>query len=132
MTRRLQAAIVLLLMFVAGAYAGYRLAGSREDSLEKRMSRQPIPTENVALYEPLGLSPQQRDRIEAILTTARPGTGRMMDSIQERLRIRLDSIEASVRAVLEPGQLRMLDSLLDVGGLLPPGVKMRTREPPGR
>jgi hypothetical protein len=48
-----------------------------------------------------------------------------MDSIQSRLRARLDSIEAAVRAVLDPAQRRMLDSLRDSGALLPNGVRMR-------
>lgn len=119
--RRLAAALLLVAMFAAGTWVGYRY-GTRP--AESRL-KTPIPIANVAPYEPLGLSPDQRQRIEAIFEATRPATGSMMDSIQERLRSHLDSIEASVRAVLDPRQRRMLDSLRDAGALLPGNVRMR-------
>jgi hypothetical protein len=128
MSGRLQAGIVLALVFAAGIVVGWGLT-TRSDRATMRPT---FPRENVSVYEPLGLRPGQRDRLDSILRRASPGTDRMMDSVQLRLRAHFDSIEQAIRAVLDADQLRRLDSLRAVGGLAEPGVRMRRPGPPGQ
>lgn len=127
MKRGLQAAGVLTLVFVAGGIVGFGLTLRRDRG---GPPRPPLPTESVSVYEPLGLTPDQRARLDSILSSARPVTTRMMDSVQLRLRSHFDSIEQSIRTVLDADQLRRLDSLRATGGLPLPGVRMRRPSPP--
>jgi len=128
MNRGVQAGIVLALMFAVGGAAGWALAVRSGRALQPP----PLPKENVSLYEPLGLRPEQRDTLEAILSRASPATDRMMDSVQLRLRAHFDSIEQAIRAVLDADQRRRLDSLRAAGGMMPPGVQLRRPRPPGQ
>jgi hypothetical protein len=128
MSRSLQAGALLALVFGAGAVAGYGLTLRAHRTLPPGP---PLPTESVSVYEPLGLTPDQHARLDSILTAAGPRTNRMMDSVQERLRSHFDSIEQSIRAVLDDDQLRRLDSLRTVGGLAAPGMKLRRPSSPG-
>lgn len=128
MKRRFTAALMLGLMFAAGAMAGF-WAGRRP--LPQAL-RSMTPGSTV-LAEALGLTETQRLAVDSILVTGQPAIDSISRTVQERLRAAIDSMEGEIRGLLDDEQLRRLDSLRSEGGLpLAPGTRLRQTAPPQR
>lgn len=128
MNRTLVAALVLALMFGAGALAGFWWG--RRPLPQRPRSMTPGST---VLAEALGLSESQRLAVDSILVAGQPAIDSISRAVQQRLRTSIDSMEEEIRRLLDPAQLRRLDSLRAEGGLpLAPGTRLRQPGPPGR
>lgn len=115
--RRAWAAGLLAATFVAGAVAGYSVAGPwgrssadspRDDSREVRFRmRDRLPP----AFEQLALTPEQRTAVLEILARARPKTDAALQEVIPRLRALTDSVDAEIRAVLRPEQRERLSTI---------------------
>lgn len=126
MNNRLGAGLVLVTVFAAGVATGFSLG--RRDM--KRQADAPPPQIGAEIYAPLGLSDDQKTRIDAILSEALPRTDTIMTSAFGRLRVQLDRVDADVRTVLDPRQNAMLDSIRAATGDFAPGLRLRRPGPP--
>lgn len=126
MKRKLVASLVLAVMFAAGWFAGSGWA------------RRPLPMQlrsmtpgGTVLADALGLSEPQRIAVDSILLAGQPAIDSISRTVQQRLRLAIDSLEGEIRRVLDPDQLRRLDSLRTEGGLpLATGARLRQPAPP--
>lgn len=125
MRRQLIAALMLALMFAAGAFTGYRWA------LRPRpMQPRSMTPGSTVLAEALDLSEQQRQAVDAILVAGEPRMDSITRAVQAQLSTAVDSMEAEIRLLLTAEQALKLDSLRARGGLpLAPGTRLR-RPPP--
>jgi uncharacterized membrane protein len=126
MRRQLIAALLLAGMFVAGAFAGYWFANRPRPPQLRSMT----PGSTV-LADALGLSEPQRRAVDSILVAGQPRIDSISQTVQAQLRTAIDSMEGEIRRLLDPEQLRRLDSLRAVGGL-PLATGVRLRQPPPR
>jgi uncharacterized membrane protein len=125
MRRQLVAALILALMFAAGAFTGHWWA--RRPQPPRLRSMTPGST---VLAETLGLSPAQQAAVDSILVDGQPEIDSISRDVQEQLREAIAEIERQVRMLLDSTQARMLDSLSAEGGIpLAPGTRLR-RPPP--
>jgi Spy/CpxP family protein refolding chaperone len=104
---RLLALGVFAALFAAGAAAGIAWERTRahEPMFRVRVDRSQA---RVEAFDGLGLTDDQRRRIEQIFTRAQPRTDAVLRETLPRLRAVTDSINAEVQAVLTPEQRRKL------------------------
>lgn len=108
MTRsRVGALLLLVATFVLGGLLGGALTSLAERREHERHPRGPRPTYVERLTQDLGLSPEQRDRIQAVLDRHQP----TMDSLWTQIRQHFPQLEAErvavrqeVLAILTPEQ----------------------------
>ena len=118
---RMQAIVLLLLAFLAGALVG----GATERVLlhhAARVERTGDPGAKSGFYSWLGASDAQRTQIDAIFAKRRPH----LDSLDAMRRSAMDSARKEMDAVLTPAQRAKLDSSRargrgGRGGYGPPG-----------
>jgi Spy/CpxP family protein refolding chaperone len=110
---RAQGLVLLLVSFVVGILGGMALE-------RVRMTRRPPrpPAERTAMragmppmFERLDLTPEQHQRIEAILEQSRPLTDSVLRSSLPRLRAIRDSVRLRIREVLTPEQQERFDEM---------------------
>jgi len=107
---RLQAVLLLIVVFVMGALAGAavmrtvdRLAGS------DRPFPEPPPGLPPDLERELTLTPDQEERIAAIFEAARPRSEQILREAWPRLRAITDSVKSEVRQILTADQQKIYD-----------------------
>ena len=111
--RRARAAALLAAVFAAGALAGAAV----DRALAPRPTiRTRIGTSAGGALDSLGLTPEQRRRVDAALERGRPRIEAAMSDMLPRLRAVSDSIDAEVRAILTAEQRARLDALRARGG----------------
>jgi Spy/CpxP family protein refolding chaperone len=120
---RLQALVMLAVVFVIGALTGAAVERARRPHPPRPPQHQGLPRE---MCEELHLTPPQIDRIDGILASNRPRTDAVLDQFLPQLRALTDSIRAEVRTVLTPEQQQLFDHLEPP--LLPPAL---SRPPKG-
>lgn len=115
---RLAAVAILLATFVAGGLAGMAFERTRAGDPAPRPGRGGGPGPPAGVFAPgsplverLDLSPEQRERVEAILREDRQKARAAMQEMQPRLRARFDSTQAAVREVLTPAQREEFDRI---------------------
>jgi Spy/CpxP family protein refolding chaperone len=94
-------------LFAAGAAAGVAWERTRggEPSFRVRVNK---GRATVEAFDELGLTDEQRRRIEQIFTRAQPRTDAVLRETLPRLRAVTDSINDEIHAVLTPEQRRRL------------------------
>ena len=105
-------AVLLVLMFAAGAAAGLAFGRTRPRAPAGGMpTGVPIATVDVQIragipeeLRRLDLTPEQSRRIEAVLAAGRRRSDSVMRELGPRLRMVFDSVDAAVRAELTPEQ----------------------------
>lgn len=111
---RLQGIVLLLIAFVAGAVAGFaggritahRFALRTAFGVHATVNR---PRGLPPFFDRLGLSPDQRAKITAILERERPRTDSILRTSLPALRAIAESAHAEIRDVLTPAQREQLD-----------------------
>jgi Spy/CpxP family protein refolding chaperone len=98
----------LVLAFAAGATAG--VAADRVLAPEPTV-RTRVIRDLSGVMDGLGLTPDQRIRVEAILEASAPRSEEAMREAAGRLREVADSVDAQLRAILTPEQRTRLDRL---------------------
>lgn len=128
---RLQALLILLVVFVIGGLSGiaFERAGDRQPE------RRPPPPGGMRglppdLAERLDLQPQQETRIDGILERYRARTDAVLDQYLPRLREMTDSLRVEVRAELTPEQRVVFDQLEKERPRHPHGPDDRGGPPP--
>ena len=119
---RLLALGLLLLAFVAGALGGVAADRvlARGDPAAQRGVGPPGPggpggaggaifPRGLPLARQLDLTPEQRDRIEAIMREERSKADSVLRAVRPVLQARYDSANAAIRAVLTPEQRQRFD-----------------------
>jgi Spy/CpxP family protein refolding chaperone len=90
---------VVVLVFTAGVAVGLAVPRRPPEGVTFRVTDR-IPRE----LEQLDLSPEQRERIRAILVRGRPRVQAVMEDVEPRLRAAFDSTDREISAVLTPPQ----------------------------
>lgn len=112
---RIQAIVLLIVAFVAGGLAGAAVEHVRLAHRRPAFPMGPGPAFGAlrggvpGYYNRLGLSPDQRARISAILKRAQPRTDSLLNETLPQLRAITDSVRREIRAVLTPDQAARLD-----------------------
>lgn len=120
---RLRAAVLLVVIFAAGAAAGVaadRLnllpgtarAEAAAEAREARKHRGPHQTTIESFADDLGLTAAQREEIEGILERYRAGLKSMQREVRPRFRALVDSVRAEIETVLTPEQVEEYRALL--------------------
>lgn len=134
---RLQGIILLIVVFVAGGLAGAALMrhrvppppppGPELGGPPPGMGGPPGmgPGQIPPIFERLGLSDDQRTRIQAIFREARPKSDSILKAALPAVRALMDSVRDEVRAVLTDEQRRQFDEM----DLTRPGGPLRPGEP---
>ena len=102
------ALLILVAVFGAGLFAGTRL---------NRAPAPPPPVMPGAAQEvthQLGLTPDQQERVDAIVDRWNERTGRYMDTVQDELSDMIESATAEIQSVLTDQQRLVFDSLIAV------------------
>lgn len=126
---RAQGIVIVLVMFAVGVLAGIaiervRIARSAPPQSPPFGMGQPWPEGHLPMmFRELDLTPDQRERIAAILRESRPRTDEILRRMLPRLRAVTDSVRHQVREVLTVEQAARLDSLT---------AEMRPRQGPMR
>ncbi|HEX2081170.1 MAG TPA: hypothetical protein VHG08_25935 [Longimicrobium sp.] len=94
-------------LFAAGVAAGVAWERTRDDEPSFRI-RVDRGRATVEAFDELGLTDDQRRRIEQIFVRAQPRTDAVLREMLPRLRAATDSINAEIHAVLTPEQRRRL------------------------
>jgi Spy/CpxP family protein refolding chaperone len=113
---RAQGIALLFITFLVGVLAGF----AAERVRAARASPQDEPPPGTAfrpgrlppMFRHLDLTPEQRERILAILAARRPETQEILDEMLPRLRAVTEATHREIRAVLSPEQAAVYDSLL--------------------
>ena len=108
---RVRAIAVLTGVFIAGVLCGlaaYRIASPPR--IIRQVSVRVAPR-GAAAYEALGLSPDQRRRIDSITQAIQPRTDSLLGDALPRLKALVVSADRAIREQLTPDQRRRLDSL---------------------
>lgn len=110
---RLQALLLLLVVFVIGALAGvaFERAGFRRPAHRPGPPPEHLRGLPPRLREELDLSPEQARRVEQLLERNRDRTDAVLDQYLPQLRALTDSLRADVRAELTPAQREVFDRL---------------------
>ena len=98
-------------LFAAGAAAGIAWERTRGGDGPAFRVMVDGPRARVEAFEELGLTDDQRRRIEQVFVRAQPRTDAVLRETLPRLRAVTDSINAEVQAVLTPEQRRRLGRL---------------------
>ena len=117
-----QAAVVLLVIFLAGAFVGVALdrargrrgperAGGGPPPRGQGAPNGPRPGQRLPPYiEELDLSPTQHDQIRTILQAQRPKVDSALSSVLPQLQAISDQTFAAIRAALTPDQQKAFDA----------------------
>lgn len=110
---RLQALLILLVVFAIGALAGaaFERAGGRRPGPGQGPPPERMRGLPPDLRERLDLQPEQARRIEQLLDRNRARTDAVLDQYLPQLRALTDSLRAEVRAELTPAQREIFDRL---------------------
>ncbi len=107
---RLQAILLLAVVFIVGALGGVAFERALEGSRAPRRPMGPPPGGiPPGLAHDLGLTAEQEARIEAVFESYRPRTDAILDEFFPRLRAVTDSARAEIRALLTPAQQEIFD-----------------------
>jgi uncharacterized membrane protein len=94
-------AVLALVVFCAGAVAGFAYAGRRGPGVVMTLTTtDEIPQE----LERLGLSDEQRIRIRRILRDAQPRVFAILNEMEPRMRATLAATDAEISGLLDPRQ----------------------------
>jgi hypothetical protein len=115
---------LVALTFVAGAAAGVIADRMFGPKVVLRTSLGDMS----AVLDRLDLTAEQRRQADSIVARSTPRTEAIMLDVAERLRAVADSVDAELRAVLEPGQRAKLDSMRRDARVL---LKRKTPTPGG-
>ena len=107
---RLLAAGVVVGVFASGVVVGLTLAPRRGSSAAQVRVMRDAGTESD--LSRLGLSAEQRRRIDALVAAARPRSEAELRALAGRLQALADSLDRDIRAELTPAQRATLDSLV--------------------
>ena len=125
---RARGLLVIGAMFVSGGLLGAAIdhavrGGARPPSAGELAASAFVPTEDVVanmkmartgipvVYEALQLTPDQRQRIRALMDAMRPATDSLLQESWPRLRTLLDSLQRSVEQVLTAEQRARLAAM---------------------
>lgn len=97
----------------AGELAASAFVPTEDVVANMKMARTGIPV----VYEALGLTPDQRDRIRALMDAMRPATDSLLQESWPRLRTLLDSLQRGVEQVLTAEQRAQLAAMRRGGAL---------------
>jgi Spy/CpxP family protein refolding chaperone len=114
--RRSRAALLLGLMFAAGlavGLAGERYALHRTGSVERALDESEGRTTIERFSEQLGVTPEQRARIDPILVETRERMAELYDRHRPEWRVLIDSARSRIEAVLTPEQVEEYRALLE-------------------
>jgi Spy/CpxP family protein refolding chaperone len=105
-------------VFAAGVAAGVAWQRSRS---EQPMFKVMVQDGRVEAFDRLGLSAEQKRRIERVFLDAQPRTDAVLREALPRLRAVTDSVNADIHAILTPEQSKRLGRLqarrmIDVSG----------------
>jgi Spy/CpxP family protein refolding chaperone len=108
-TRRFgsRAALALVGVFLAGLFAGFAIGRWRSPTPAPEVA----PAGLSASLDQLELTPDQRDRIETILTTSQTRTDRVLEEVLPPIRAIVDSVDGEIRRVLDEEQRIRLDQI---------------------
>ena len=107
---RLQAILLLAVMFVIGALVGAALTRTLDrPARTTRNAPEPPPGLPPDLERELKLTPDQSRSIDRIFEAARPRTEKILDELMPRLREITDSVKLEVRKTLTPDQQTIFD-----------------------
>jgi hypothetical protein len=125
--RRLRAIMVsiIVLAFIAGISAGILGTKLLTPSVRIRSSMDDMS----AVFDRLGLTPEQRAQATEIASRSAPRSREIMLELGERLKSVADSVDAELRAILTPAQRLVLDSLRRDSRLL---LKRKVMTPGGQ
>lgn len=122
-TSRTRVALLLAITFVAGMAAGVAAdrqlrsdappQASKQAREDHRKDRRGGGTTIERFADELGLTQQQRDRIDPILEDAREGMSELFEPVRPAYRALVDSTRARIEAVLTPEQVTQYRSLLE-------------------
>jgi Spy/CpxP family protein refolding chaperone len=113
---RLRALALLLVVFVAGGFAGAGLARLHAP----RWPHPPPP--GAGPYSQLGLTADQEARAQQVFEKHRAELDAILHETMPRVRAVQDTIDAEMRSVLTPDQIRRLDELKANAPPPPPGM----------
>lgn len=105
---RLQALLILLVVFVIGGLAGVAVERSRHPQRGGPPPRTGFPPH---LREALDLTETQNRRLDEILAGYRPRTDELFDRVMPGVRALTDSMRAEIRTVLTPAQREVFDRM---------------------
>lgn len=105
---RLQALVLLLVVFVIGALTGAAIERARRPRPFGPPPHDGLPPQ---MREELQLTEAQSQRVDEILARSRPRTDAVLDRFMPQLRALTDSIRAEMRTVLTPEQQQIFDRL---------------------
>lgn len=112
---RLQGILLLALAFGAGIAAGMAVERVRAARAVPPAWRGPDARgpgmRQLAVFDELGLTEEQRTRIRAIIEASRPIVDSVLRSSMPAVQAVHDSVRAEIRAVLTPEQQRRFDEL---------------------
>ena len=115
---RIQALVLLAVVFVIGAFAGAVYEETRRPRMPEAPPRGDLPPQ---MKRELALTPDQERRIARILDDNQERTTALMDRIMPKLRALKDSIRVQVRAELTPAQQEIFDRFEPSFDAPPPG-----------
>lgn len=104
---RLLALGVFAALFAAGAAAGIAWERTRAETPKFRVHVDGARA-RIEAFDELGLTDDQRRRIEQVFARAQPRTDAVLGEMLPRLRAVTDSVNAEIQAVLTPEQRRAL------------------------
>jgi Spy/CpxP family protein refolding chaperone len=129
---RLRGIALLALAFVAGALGGMALERVRASRARPEPPAwMPMRGDLPPGFDGLGLTAEQRDRIDAIFRASRPRTDSVLRASLPRLEAIHDSVRAEIRAVLTPDQQRLFDQMESRGRRGRGGLRNRPAFPGG-
>jgi len=125
---RIQGALLIVVVFVAGV-----LAGGATERVRSSRGKPPRPFRQAGELPPpflrLDLTEEQLAEIETVFEQGRPRTESIMRELMPQLRAVNDSIHLRIREILTPEQVEKLDEEFDRRGLFPGGMDRWRRRP---
>lgn len=122
-TSRTRVALLLAITFAAGMAAGVAAdrqlrsdvaaEASKQAREDHRRDRRGGRTTIERFADELGLTEEQRDRIDPILEDAREGMSELFEPVRPAYRALVDSTRARIEAVLTPEQVTQYRALLE-------------------
>ncbi len=110
--QRVLALLILLLLFATGVATGFGIARwTGRDARDRAPERGGDSYRGPHYYSGLGLSPEQDRAVQVIYEKYRPQLDAILEETTPRVRAIHDQIEQEIRALLDPEQLRRLETM---------------------
>jgi len=110
--QRVLALLILLCLFATGVATGFGLARwTGHDSRDPAPQRSGDSYRGPHYYSGLGLRPEQDRAVQVIYEKHRPALDAILEETTPRVRAIHEQIEQEIRALLNPDQLRRLETM---------------------